>query len=56
MVEVGTSRQKEIATLSLLQIGIDRDGADDRDQGAEGEDVGGVDGRWRTYHGRRTSQ
>jgi hypothetical protein len=35
MVEVGTSREKEIATLSLLQIGIDRDGADG-DRGAEG--------------------
>jgi hypothetical protein len=34
MVEVGTSRQK-IATLSLLQIGIDRDGADDGGRGAE---------------------
>jgi hypothetical protein len=43
MVEVGTSRQKEIATLSLLQIGIDRDGADDGDHGVEGEDVGGVE-------------
>jgi hypothetical protein len=45
MVEVSTSRQKEIATLSLLQIGINRDGTDDGDHGAEGEDVGGVDGR-----------
>jgi hypothetical protein len=35
MVEVGTSREKEIATLSLLRIGIDGDGAD-RDHGAEG--------------------
>jgi|UniRef100_A0A804RJY4 hypothetical protein len=35
MVEVGTSREKEIATLSLLQIEIDRDGADG-DHRAEG--------------------
>jgi hypothetical protein len=45
MVEVGTSCQKEITTLSLLQIGIGRDGADG-DRVAEGEEVGGVDGRW----------
>uniref|UniRef100_A0A804MRQ3 ARM repeat superfamily protein n=1 Tax=Zea mays TaxID=4577 RepID=A0A804MRQ3_MAIZE len=44
MVEVGTSRQK-IATLSLLQIGIDHDGADDGDRGVEERmSVGSMEG------------
>jgi hypothetical protein len=38
--------QQWITTGDLSAWGGGRDGADDVDRGAEGEDVGGVDGRW----------